>query len=213
MSRGVEKRRAAANGDGPAAYQERRREVVEAAGAVFKERGYHNTSINDIGQALNIGRASVYYYIGSKEELFHEVVGEAIESSVRAAELIQESSVPAAEKVRQLINALMHSYEEHYPFLYVYIQEDLNQVGRPGGPWAEGMAQMNKRYEAAVISILQEGYDDGTLRQLAPAKVIAYGLIGIIAWTNRWFRPDQSVVSAREIAQAYGEMLLNGLVT
>jgi hypothetical protein len=36
-------------------------------------------------------------------------------------------------------------------------------------------------------------------------------VLGIVGWTHRWFRPDQSDVSAEEIGKTYAELLLSGL--
>jgi hypothetical protein len=40
--------------------------------------------------------------------------------------------------------------------------------------------------------------------------VIAYGIIGMVTWSNRWFHPDKSAVRAEEIGAACAETLLQG---
>jgi AcrR family transcriptional regulator len=193
MTSGIGRRRAAARDEGKAAYRERRAEIVLAAAAMFKRKGYRGTNLGDVADALGLDRASLYYYIGSKEELFHDVVG------------------TPAEKLRTLVVGLMNSYAESYPFLYVYIQENLNQVSRDRSAWAREMRGYNKRYENVVVDIVQAGLDDGSFRSPGPASVIAYGIIGMVAWTNRWFNPNESLVSAQQIGSAYAETLLAGL--
>ena len=63
----------------------------------------------------------------------------------------------------------------------------------------------------AVISIIEEGYADNSLRNVGSSRVVAYGVLGIVGWTHRWYRPDRSDVSAEEIGKTYAEMLLSGL--
>jgi TetR/AcrR family transcriptional regulator, cholesterol catabolism regulator len=42
--------------------------------------------------------------------------------------------------------------------------------------------------------------------------VIAYGVIGMVNWTHRWYREGASgMPSAAEIGQTFSEMVLNGL--
>lgn len=40
---------------------------------------------------------------------------------------------------------------------------------------------------------------------------MAYGLLGMLAWTNRWFNPHDSPQSAQEIATTFSEIFLRGI--
>lgn len=211
MTSGIGRRRAAARDEGGAAYQERRTEIVAAAAEMFKRHGYRGTKLGDVAEALNLDRASLYYYVGSKEELFHEVVGGAVETNAATAEQIRDAPGTAPEKLRRLITELMISYGEAYPFLYVYIQENLGNAARDRSDWAREMARHNKRYENAVVAIVAAGIQEGTLRTGTQPWVIAFGIIGMVAWSNRWFNPNESTVPAAEIGAAYAEALLSGL--
>jgi hypothetical protein len=73
------------------------------------------------------------------------------------------------------------------------------------------MRKLNAETSDAVIAIIEEGYADRTLRNVGAPRVVAYGVLGIVGWTHRWFRPDQSDVSAEEIGKTYAELLLSGL--
>ena len=213
----IGRRRAAARAGGRTEYQERRQEIQRAAAKVFKERGYQGTTLHHVATALSTDRASLYYYVGSKEELFQDIVSEAMRVNVKVAGEIQEAAGTAPEKLRRLIEALMISYEDHYPVLYVVIQENLNHVSRERSAWAQEMRQINREYEQIVIDIVDQGQQDGTLRATAPPWLIAYGIIGMAGWTNRWFNPNRAPssgpgVGAAEIGSAFADMLLDGLI-
>lgn len=213
MTSGIGKRRAAARSDGGLAYQERRREITEAAARVFDRRGFRGTTISAVAEELNLDRASVYYYIANKEELFDEVIREASEENIATAKRIQESDEPPREKLRQIARELMKSYGKHYPLLYIFIRENLNQVADRRSKWAERMKQLSRDYENSVIAVIEEGYGDGSFRNIGPAKIVAYGIIGMLGWTNRWFRPVNANLSAEEIGETYAEMAIRGLAT
>ena len=212
MTSGIGRRRAAALDEGSPAYQERRAEIITAAGEIFKRNGYRGTTINDIAAAVEMDRATVYYYVGGKEELFHQAVGDAVARNCLAAEAIVQGAGTATDKLRTLVIDLMVSYEHAYPFLYVYIQEDLGHIVRDRSQWARTMNRFNKRYENAVVAIVEDGVEDGTFHTDTQPWVIAYGIIGMVAWSNRWFNPNETTVSAREIGAAYADTLLGGLV-
>ncbi|MET0188363.1 MAG: TetR/AcrR family transcriptional regulator [Pseudonocardia sediminis] len=211
MTSGIGKRRKSAQDEGTAAYQEKRTEIVAAAGQLFKDHGYAGTSLADVAEALSMDRASLYYYVGGKQELFQDVVGGAVERNALTAEEIVAGPGTAPEKLRRLVVELMVSYAESYPFLYVYIQEHLGAVSPDRSAWAQRMRGYNKRYENAVVAVVQAGVDEGTFAVGTQPWVIAYGIIGMVAWSNRWYRPEDTAVPAREIGEAYADTLLNGL--
>ena len=51
-------------------HDERRRELVEAAAAVFSARGFHNISMRGLATELGVKRSTIYHYFPSKEALF-----------------------------------------------------------------------------------------------------------------------------------------------
>ena len=210
-SSNISKRRAAALDEGGAAYRGRRAEIIRAAGEVFKRLGFRGTKIGDIAEAVGMDRATIYYYVGGKEELFHQAVGDAVERNCLRAEAILTGPGTPAEKLRALVTDLMESYAASYPYLYLYIQEDLGPSASRS-QWGRTMARFNKRYENVVVAIVEDGVADGTFHTATEPWVIAYGILGMAAWSNRWFNPETSSVPAREIGAAYAETLLRGLV-
>ena len=211
MASGIGRRRAAAKEDGAQAYQDRRKEIAEAAARVFNREGFQAATMAAVADELNIDRASLYYYISSKEELFDEVIRETSLENVARAQRIQRSSAPAPEKLRQLIVELMSSYGRHYPLLYIYIRENLKHVADARSKWAQQMRQLNRDYDDAVVAIIEEGYADKSFQNIGPSRIVAYGIIGMMGWTNRWFKPGGSSLTAEEIGEIYARMAIAGL--
>ncbi len=205
------KRRSVAKEDSSASYRLRRKEIAEAAIRVFNRLGFQGASVSAVAAELEIDRASLYYYISSKEELFDELVRTVVERNLELVKQIQASDLSARRKLRDLITTLMTSYGEHYPLFYIYIRENLSHVSDSRSKWSTYMRKLNAETADAVISIIEEGYADRTLRNVGAPRVVAYGVLGIVGWTHRWFRPDQSDVSAEEIGKTYAELLLSGL--
>ncbi len=207
----IGRRRAAARTDGSPAYRERRTEIARAAALVFKQRGFRGTTLSHIAQALDTDRASLYYYVSSKEEIFQEIVGDAMRINLATAVEIRDGPGTAAQRLRALIQGLMESYAEFYPVLYVLIQENLNHVAPERSGWAAEMRAINREWEDVLTEIVRAGQQEGTLRGGSPPWLIAYGITGMVGWTNRWFHPDQSPVSATEVGEAFATILLDGL--
>ena len=212
MSSGIERRRASARDEGGDAYQERRREIIAAAATVFKRKGYRATNLADIATAADTDRATLYYYAANKAELFDEVVSGAVEANTLRAEEIRAGTEPAPEKLRRMFAELMASYATHYPLLYVFVQENLSHVEPAREEWAQRMRRLNRRYEDAVVGVVRDGVDEGTLAVRGDPRIVAYGLLGMLAWTNRWFRPGAGGPDAAEIAATFADTVVDGLV-
>ena len=211
VSSQIGRRREAALEQGTEEYRERRQEIAKVAAGIFNQRGFRGTSMSAVAAAIGMDRASLYYYISSKEELFDEVVREVSEANVAKAEEIRAKDLAPKDKLRQLIVELMVSYGENYPLLYIYIRENLSYVAGDREAWSRHMRGLNRRYDATVIGTIEEGYADGSLRAVGPPRIVAYGIIGMIGWTNRWFRPQESDLTAQEIGTTFADMVLGGL--
>lgn len=208
---GIGKRRAAAKADGGAGYRLRRKEVAKAAARVFDRYGFQGTTISAVAEELDLDRASVYYYISGKQDLFDEVIREASEENIAAVQRIQASGDSPPDKLRKLSRELMASYSKHYPLLYVFIRENLQQVANKRSEWAQRMKQLSRDYDSAVISIIEQGYSDGSFRYVGPARIVAFGIIGMLGWTNRWFRPGRSDLDAEKIGDIFADLAISGL--
>jgi TetR/AcrR family transcriptional regulator, cholesterol catabolism regulator len=207
----IGRRRDAARDGGKEHYLERRREIAQAAVEVFKQRGLRGTTLGHVAEAMGADRASLYYYISGKQDLFQEIVGEAVRVNLATASALRDDEGPAPDRLRRLLEGLMQSYAEYYPLLYVLIQENLNHVPPEQSEWAEEMKRVNREYERVLIDIIEAGQQDGTLRITGQPWLVAYGIIGMVGWTNRWFNPHESPVDALEIGMTFADTILQGL--
>jgi AcrR family transcriptional regulator len=215
VASGIGRRREAAQSGRRDGYVERRQKLIEAAAAVFQTKGYGSASLGDVASALGTDRASLYYYVSSKEELFHAVVFNAAEDNVVKAEAIRDRDDSAINKLSDLIHALMASYEKHYPYLFVYIQEKMTSFAPEEdgteSEWAADMRSLNTRYQEAALDIVKQGLAEGVLKPVGTPRVISYGIIGMVNWSHRWFRPE-GPASAEEIGDTFTEIVLKGLL-
>nr|WP_214057484.1 hypothetical protein [Nocardioides aquaticus] len=72
---------------------------------------------------------------------------------------------------------------------------------------------MNRQHEAAVTDMTTQGIDEGSFEAMGEPWLLAYGLMGMVSWTHRWFNPQTSTVNAQTIGQTCADVLLGGLAT
>ncbi|MGW3472661.1 TetR/AcrR family transcriptional regulator [Saccharopolyspora sp. NPDC000995] len=210
----ISRRRAARAAADDPAYAQRLTEIREAAVRVFRAKGLRMSSLNDIAEELGTSRASLYYYVGSKEELFRDVVSEAVRDNIHAAEKVVCEPLPASRKLARMVELLMASFERHYPYLYVFVQEDFSKLGEGADlarePWDVTIREWNQRYFDLVKQVVSEGLASGDLRSSLPAGVIANCVIGMMNSSHVWFRPN-GLMDATELGEGMARMLLSGL--
>lgn len=208
---GISRRRAAALSDGGAEYAAKRNELIRVAANLFKDRGYRSTSLNDVAQVAGLDRATVYYYVGSKEELFREAVQGLLDDNVTRAEQLVRAKLAPREKLEKIIELLVLSYDKNYPYAQVYIQQDMQKVADASTSWAKEMSLQTHRFEKAVLSIIQEGTKSGAFRADVPVDLIANTVFGVVNWTHRWYKPGGKH-TPQAVAEAFCKLVMEGLV-
>ncbi len=208
----MSQRRKSSLTEGNVDYKFKRDEIVQAASRVFKKRGLKSTTLAQIAEEAGVDRATVYYYIGGKEELFREAVQDLVDkNAAKAQRIYRAKDLDPKQKLTQLVETLMCSYEEHYPHMYVYIQEEMHQVAGDTSEWAQNMARHTQRWETIFIKLVEEGVAQGVFRGDIPTGISVNALFGMLNWTHRWFKPGGKR-NAREIAAWFSEIFFNGML-
>jgi AcrR family transcriptional regulator len=193
-------------------YQERRKEIVDEAARAFQERGFQATTIGVIAERLHTDRASIYYYFGSKQELFREVVREVGLKAVEDAELIAASDWPAEKKLSEAFQAVMESYSRSYPYMHVFLQENFPVVHEANDDWSAEARDWGRRYYLAIRRIVQQGVDEKKFHLTLPVSVTTMGVLGTVNWAHRWYKPGGSL-GPRVIGEGFAKMILVGLTS
>ena len=79
--------------------------LLEAADQLFGEQGYDAVSVGDLAKAAGVNKALVFYYFGSKEELFARVLTTYYEAHRGALERALDEEGPLDARLSRLIDA------------------------------------------------------------------------------------------------------------
>ena len=93
---------------------ERRQSLIDAARALFAEKGYHDTTVDDITRTANVAKGTFYLYFSEKREIYHEVIrlfldmiraaGVRVESPTASPIEFVEQTRTNARNLRRLIS-------------------------------------------------------------------------------------------------------------
>ena len=184
-------------------YDRRQQRVVLEAAKVFAERGYDQTSIQDLAQALGLAAGGLYHYIGSKERLLISICDQLMEPLLEGATALVEAEAPPAEQLRALVRLWVGHVVEHRDHMLVFQQE--RHVIERGAQW-RGVRSSRKRFERLVDAVLGrvEASGEGAF---ADRRLAVAALLGMVNHTAQWYRP-RGRLTPREVADGYVDLLL-----
>lgn len=207
----ISRRRRSAQLEGSADYAAKRKELVYIAAQLFKEHGFQATRIIDIASAAGLDRATAYYYIGSKEELFRTMIEEVLAGVYAEAErLTSDSGLSWLERLHAIFVFLMISYERNYPATFVYIQERMHQIQTEKTEWAQAIIVKARAFDQMLLTFISKAIDDGDLRRDIAPRIVENALFGMLNWTHRWFVPGRGL-TGEQLAEDFWSIFISGM--
>jgi AcrR family transcriptional regulator len=186
--------------------RERSEEVYTAALRLFREKGYHATSMQDIAAAVGLYKGSLYHYIAGKEDLLVQVFERAMGGLVADAErVLRDTHLRASDQVRRLVGLHVAAVAENLDALTVYLHEYRALRGEA----FERVAAQRERYATLVAEVVQRGVNAGEFR-VTDVGIATLGVIGMCNWVCQWYHPDGRL-APKEIADRFAELVLAGL--
>ncbi len=186
--------------------QARRRELLTAAVAVFAERGYRATTMSELAEALGMGKASLYHYVASKEEILVELYEEVLRENVIAARRIAESDRTAGEALRELLVDRVAYTCRNRDLLRVFFEEEAELPPRHQAR----LIATRREYEQTLLDVLARGAASGELSLPTTPTIFANTALGAANWTYKWFNPD-GPLTPEQLGAQIADLLLAGL--
>ena len=186
--------------------RDRGEEVYAAALRLFREKGYHATSMQDIAAAVGLYKGSLYHYIDGKEELLARVFERGLGALLAEVERIAADTTcgPSAQ-LRQIVEAHVAAVANNRDALTVYLHE---WRALAGDSLANVRAQ-RERYTHLVAEIVARGVQAGEFR-VPDVGIATLGLLGMCNWLCQWYQPSGRL-TPREIGARFADMVLDGL--
>ncbi len=141
-------------------------ELVQAALAVFGERGFRQTTLTEVAERAGVSKGTVYLYFESKDDLFRAVVTQKVVSLLEPAEAMARSHAgPAAELLTKLIHRMWEAMSnKDMGCLSRLVQTELTQFPDLRRFFFEEVIQRHRRL---LHSIAVRGVATGEFRKEA----------------------------------------------
>lgn len=187
------------------AREAKRSAVLRAAVQMFNERGFHQTSLDDVAASLGISKPTIYHYLGNKDQVLLECVTIGLGQLIDAAEDARRKPGSGADRLMA--------------FLGRYARINMDDFGRcvirTGD---EALApdsrvkfrELKRRIDANMRSLIEEGVADGSLAECDP-KLAAFTIAGALNWPARWHDPTGEA-TPQDLARSMISLLGHGIL-
>jgi CheY-like chemotaxis protein len=177
-----------------AAPKERRSEVLDTAARIFAAKGFSETTIQDIADAVGVLKGSLYYYFRSKEELLHDVLARADDTASQAMEEAIAAQGTTMSKLRACVGAQLAATTADPAGMALLFQEHtaLDDERRAD------VDRRRVRYSVAAKELIERGQEDGSIVRGFDAALAGDALV-------------QASRGARDVAATATALILAGL--
>lgn len=161
-----------------------RQQIVRAAARVMAEKGMHATKISDIAAAADVGVGTFYLHFEAKQELFDELVADAVARLHATIEAARDSADDVLEQVRAATRAVCRFAEENRAVFRV--------VFGHGGTYHHVVREAQALFAADLERVLRDGVASGRFGAVDPA-IAAEALVGMTTQLLAWWTAQDAV--------------------
>ena len=101
--------------------RDRRQQLIDAAVRVFMEKGFHETTVRDIGKAADLTQGTIYNYVRSKDDILYlacDHVVTAYQDAVRHSLASLGEREDALEAILRAVIETMYDYQDYILLIY-----------------------------------------------------------------------------------------------
>ncbi len=183
-----------------------KKKIFEVAGRLFKEKGFENTTVDEITSEAQIGKGTFFNYFPTKTDLlryFEELKEEQIHDIIKNETM---HNIPTREKIKNIMVITAKSYENNKEFTKLFFFEHIKYSG--SRTLEEGSIQRSSKF---LSYLLKEGVRKGEVRSDIDLKKAAEILSAVFFMSFvDWLRSERDYHFSEDISDRV-DMIFDGI--
>ena len=179
----------------------RRQRILTAAAELFARGTYGAVQMDDIAHQAGTGKATVYRYFPSKQELYLEAFDQVLALLEEAVHSAADAGEAPAQRLEAMLKTLVATFADQLP--------SLQMLGGDDSHLAERFRQMIRRRAAKIADLIKAVIEDGAVQgvfRAVDAPVVARMLISM----GRGAAVAAQTTSRERAIKAAIDLVLNG---
>jgi AcrR family transcriptional regulator len=184
-----------------------REQLKCAAARLFREQGFHGTSVAEIAAASWITKSSLYHHFASKQALLAEILTDTASRVTPAVEAIASADLPAAERLRAAARShvveLIHDQDK----VACFVEE-----GRfLESEYRDAFVAARDRYEQSFRRILEDGVNSGEFRAVS-VPLASLAVLGMCNSVVHWYQPSGHL-DVDTVAEEFADLVVRSMLS
>jgi AcrR family transcriptional regulator len=182
----------------------KREAVLRTAVELFNVKGFRATSLDDVADALNVTKPTIYHYFSNKDEILFECVRRGVESIRDAGVDVEKHGGSGMERLKaHMRNYAIVMTNDFGMCVTRTADHELSKDSRTR------FRALKRGTDVTIRRVVEEGMRDGSIAP-GDSRLITFTLTGALNWIARWYNPD-GLLTREEIADGCVATLVHGL--
>jgi len=181
--------------------------IQQAALQLIYEHGYEATSLRLLAKKVGLHTGSLYNHISNKQELLFYLIRSHMEDLLRSCSEYMDAHASGDSRadVEHFIRFHIRFHVDRKHEVFISYSE-LRSLDKQNYEFITAMRQI---YENRLISLVSAGIDKGAFH-IGDARIVAFGVLSMLAAIPSWFKPD-SPLTVDAVTEQFTAFVLNGL--
>ena len=184
----------------------REKEILDAAADVFARKGYSAASVEDVASLVGMLKGSLYYYVGSKEDLLYRLTKTIHQDALGVLEETKASDGTAEDRLTLLVHLHFRNLTANIAYTRVFYHEFRHLTGER----YHEIVSFRETYERYVQGLIEEGQAIGTFCRGRDARVMMIAVLTLLNSVQQWYRPRPGS-DAEHLSDEYAAFVVRGL--
>lgn len=165
--------------------EQKREQILAVAEELFFQRGYAQTTVADIVEALGVTKPYLYYYFKGKDDIFEQLSWRASLACLTSLRSTGGDARPAAERLADGLHRLALANIRHFKagtFAY-------REAGALARPFHNRLRTLARGFHKDLRGLLEQGRAEGDL-EFGNATLTSHAIGSVVGFMYTWYRPD-----------------------
>ncbi|MDB5430841.1 MAG: transcriptional regulator, TetR family [Caulobacter sp.] len=185
-----------------------KRDLYESARLLFWDKGFADTSVQEIVEGAKLTKGAFYHYFGAKEDLLRVMYERSLERLFKVTSTTITDDMPSHLAIAAFVEEMVKVVIDYRVEVALFWEE----YRRLPPELIPNNRERRGELFRFIVKLMNRGMERGELVHMESPTVAAMTLLGMCQFTHHWYQPGGKMTPA-EVGKFFADMILLGLET